>query len=166
MSSRLYEVDLDLFSLSKMFEWCLLQGGNRILSVVRTHKSARALTSARELFAPNLCAEFNAWGWPGTKSLGGDNMVLEAEFDSKLAAKLIEREPSLDQWRDYNLLPEDLCIFATGSDWPMFFSATPEPAAWMIWNSPIELTGVTPSLNVLTRKFIHSDKSFCRTRPL
>ncbi len=160
---RLYDVDAAVASLRAILDWCLRRGADTMLFVVRTPFESNAVGPARTFFGARIRAEFLACGWPGTVSLKKDNLVIEVAFDEELAQLVIEREPRLVEWREHNLLPEDPCVFRRGDGWPLFYSITPEEIAWIVSDVPVDIPGVAPSVERMTREFIFSDRSFCKT---
>ena len=160
---KLYDVDVERASFSEILEWCLRRGADTMLLIVRIPSENKALAPARELFGSRVRDEFLAYGWPGTISLKKDNLVLELDFDPELVRTIMETRAQLARWRECNALPEDPCVFRAGDEWPMFYSITPEPTAWIVGDGLVRLAGVTPSLDRMTRRFIFSDRSFCKT---
>jgi hypothetical protein len=167
LAFRLYDVDVEAASLGAMLEWCLARGADAMLFVVRIPSESAATARARELFGGRIRDEFMAFGWPGTKSLKQDNLVLEIDLDGDLARLVAETGPRIADWREHNRLPEDPCVFRRAdcgpAGWPMLYSVTPEEVAWIVSDSPVDIEGASPSLDPPTRKFIFPGRSFCRT---
>ena len=166
MATRLYDVDVDNAPLGAILEWCLERGADTMLFVVRMPSESAATERARELFGGKVRGEFMAYGWPGTKSLKEDNLILELDLDADLAQLVADTGPHIADWREHNALPEDPCVLkradcgATG--WPMLYSVTPEEVAWIVSDSRVDVEGVSPSLDMLTRQYIYPGRSFCR----
>jgi len=166
MAHRLHDVDVDNASLGEVLNWCLDRGADSMLFVVRMPSESKATDRARDVFAGRVRGEFLAYGWPGTRSLKQDNLILELDLDADLARLVAETGPRVADWREHNSLPEDPCVFK-GSDcgptgWPMFYSVTPEEVAWIVSDGRVDMSGVTPSLDMLTRRYIYPGRSFCR----
>lgn len=167
MPYRLYDVDVGSASFGDILDWCLGRGADTMLFVVRIPSESRATARTREIFEGHVRDEFLAYGWPGTKSLKRDNLVLELDLDAELARIVTEAGPRIADWREHNSLPEDPCVFRRAdcgpAGWPMFYSVTPEEVAWIASDERVALAGASPSLDAPTRSFIFSDRSFCRT---
>jgi len=166
MPHRLYDVDVDNASLGAILEWCLERGADTMLFVVRMPNESSATERAREIFAGRVRGEFLAYGWPGTRSLKQDNLVLELDLDADLARLVAETGPRVADWREHNSLPEDPCVFRASdcgpTGWPMFYSVTPEEVAWIVSDNRVDIEGVSPSLDILTRRYVYPGRSFCR----
>jgi len=166
MAHRLYDVNLDNAPLGAILEWCLGRGADTMLFVVRMPEESKATDRAREMFGSRVRGEFLAYGWPGTRSLKQDNLVLELDLDADLARLVSEAGPRVADWREHNSLPEDPCVFRASdcgpTGWPMFYSVTPEEVAWILSDGRVDISGVSPSLDMLTRQFIYQGRSFCR----
>jgi hypothetical protein len=166
LATRLYDVDVDNAPVGVILEWCLARGADTMLFVVRMPTESKATTRARDIFGGHIREEYMVYGWPGTRSLKRDNLILELELDADLARIVSENGPRIAEWREHNSLPEDPCVFKAAdcgpTGWPMLYSVTPEEVAWIVSDERVDVDGVAPSLDMLTRQFIYPGKSFCR----
>jgi hypothetical protein len=160
-------VDVEAASFGAILEWCIARGADAMLFVVRMPSESAATARAREIFGGRVADEFLAYGWPGTKSLKRDNLVLELDLDRALARLVAETGPRIADWREHNRLPEDPCVFRRAdcgpAGWPMLYSVTPEEVAWIVSEERVDMDGVSPGLEPPTRGFVFTGRSFCRT---
>lgn len=130
--------------LDKLLGWCLASHPiDRILLIARFEPfgetgryapSVEVLASIERLFCFDLEECLLAEEWPGTKCPGSSNLILLARFDEAVLERMAAAGPYLSDWTARNTppLPEDLCLFRQGSEWPVFFSSSHENLGWLI----------------------------------
>jgi hypothetical protein len=71
--------------------------------------------------------------WPGTKLIGHQGVVYVIAFDDSLIRPMAAAGRLLFDWvhRHDPPLPEDICLFRQGADWPALVSVTHELDGWV-----------------------------------
>lgn len=72
--------------------------------------------------------------WPGTVSSVRDCNLAVVGFDSSLVEPMCSAGPKLFDWTGWPppVLPEDLCLYRQGAEWPSLVSVTHEHDAWVL----------------------------------
>lgn len=158
--------------LSSILEWCLREHQVDTLLVTAVPSAGRkggysfspeVDRAAREILQENLLKRFRATGWPGTKLFESSGRVYVARFDGALLRRLVEREDDLFGWTYWpNRLPEDICVFRSGSRFPLFFSVTHEKDASVLEDKGLKPPGFIKSTLPLN-KYVWNGPYFCRT---
>ncbi|HSG40192.1 MAG TPA: hypothetical protein VLE27_11185 [Thermoanaerobaculia bacterium] len=86
------------------------------------------------LFADRVLERRLVRRWPGTEMSESLALVFVIDFDPGLIQPMAKLGPLLENWRHSNTppLPEDLCLFRQGDEWPVLISVTHERDAWIL----------------------------------
>ena len=127
--------------LSKVFEWCLQErASDRLLCSATTMADNQTLGKpsveniVTSLFGTRLIEKKLVRRWPGTTLKLDKSMVFLVDFDSSLIKPMARLGRRIEDWRHVHEppLPEDLCLFQQGDEWPVLVSVTHEREAWII----------------------------------
>ena len=131
--------------LSKVFEWCREERAvDRLLcsAVTRTDNRTKVLALGEpsienlvvSLFGGRLLERKLVSRWPGTKLSSSKYTVFLASFDPSLIKPMAKLGRRIEDWRHIHEppLPEDLCLFRQGEEWPVLVSVTHERDAWIL----------------------------------
>lgn len=170
-----FEIDFDEFDLSAGLEYALGQGADRLLFVTRLWRKRRAwipdsaelLNSIYGLFNENIIDSYLVSKWPGTRLIGHPGRVFIVKLDRNVVSRIVAEEGRLTGWlqSDEPPLPEDLCVFKSGANWPFMVTTTHEEEGWFFGESNLRLPGLTYSK--LTIEFMRqhgwlgNDSNFC-----
>ena len=114
-----------------------------------------------KIFGYHVIESFSASGWPGTDLIGQKGRVWIAEFNENVMASILTTQPNLGLWLNNRSLPEDLCAFKQGSQYPAFVSVTHERNAWLFNNTKPAVPGLQEDRPLL-RGFLFPGKHFCK----
>lgn len=142
--------------LKILLAWCLKnQEVDRLLVVHRKFLGAgekelsypEALERSRQLFDGQILRETWCRQWPGTVSTRSTALVLVINFTASLIDLMDQAGPTLGDWleRPPSSLPEDLCLFRAGADYPSLVSVTHEKDAWVLTSEPEVAHWAAPS---------------------
>ena len=86
------------------------------------------------LFGSRLLERMLVRRWPGTTLSADKSAVFLVAFDSSLIKSMATLGRRIEDWRHIHEppLPEDLCLFRQGDDWPVLASVTHEREAWIL----------------------------------
>ena len=110
---------------------------------------------------------FWATGWPGTELVGHKGRVWVTDFNETVKALVLRTQPDFSKWLNDApyALPEDLCLFKQGNQYPTLISCTHEKDAWLFSVVKPAIPGIQKSPRLL-EDFIFSGKYFCREAEL
>lgn len=143
--------------LEPLLLWCVENRDvNRLLVTARFWRGARGkregpnakvVQAMESLFRGRILRRVLARKWPGTEVIGSEAIVFVIGFDAALMKPMVEAAPRLAEWTRWNdpPLPEDLCLYRQGDEWPALMSITHEGDAWVFGTGDLSLTGATPS---------------------
>lgn len=108
---------------------------------------------------------FLAGGWPGSLLTNSPAVVFVCQFSDDVKAIILNEEPKLQNWTHSRKqpLPEDICLFQSEGDLPVFISVTHEKDAWLISETRPRLRGLSRESSGLG-SFIFGGKYFCLPR--
>ncbi|MGI0016000.1 MAG: hypothetical protein ACREBU_21475, partial [Nitrososphaera sp.] len=129
--------------LDGILDWCLREHQvDTLLATARSSVDQRGIRSferavdsaAKSIFGDRLIKRFDAYGWPGTKLIRHTGWVYVVRFDEAMKQRIVDTENELFEWTHYKPrpLPEDICLFRSGSRYPALVSVTHERDAWII----------------------------------
>lgn len=124
-------------------------------------KPAGVEGNVREIFGRYI-ESFWASGWPGTQLCEHKGRVWVTDFDGKVLAAVVRRQPDFSKWlnREPFALPEDLCAFREGEKYPALVSVTHEGDAWLVSDQKPNLPSVGKKEGL--EGFIFAGRYFCR----
>lgn len=161
--------------LSEILDWCLKEHHvDMLLVTARSGMDVKGKRSfnpsvdraARSIFGENLVKRFDARGWPGTKLIGHTGRVYVVRFDETIKKRMIETENALFKWTDHppKRLPEDICVFRSGSNRPVLVSITHEEEAYIISGKKSRPPGFIKSdFSITELMLVWDGRYFCRT---
>jgi hypothetical protein len=124
--------------LNQILDWCLKRHHIDTLLVTSRSlvggKGGRSFSQGvdeevRVIFGGNLIKRFDASGWPGTELIRHTGRVYIVRFNELVKQRMVETENELFKWSNNDRLPEDICVFRSGSKFPVLFSVTHEKEA-------------------------------------
>lgn len=111
---------------------------------LQMHSVDRLLVTARlskpfvqevvdSIFGSRILQKKLAGRWPGTRLIGHQGVAYVIAFDDSLIQPMAAAGRLLFDWvhRHDPPLPEDLCLFRQGADWPVLVSVTHELDGWV-----------------------------------
>ena len=116
--------------------------------------------NVREIFGQYI-ESFWASGWPGERLINHKGRVWVTNFDEKVLAAVVQRQPDFSKWlnREPFALPEDLCAFREGEKYPALVSVTHEGDGWLFSDHKPNLQGLRKADRL--DRVIFSGKYFC-----
>jgi hypothetical protein len=149
----LMDVDLE-----PVLKWCVKTSAvNRLLVVTKFWEDARGRTEGPNpkildamefLFSGRILRRVFARKWPGTEVIGSEGIVFVIEFDAALIEPMVQAAGRFADWGYWNdpPLPEDLCLYRHGDEWPAVYSTTHESDIYAIGETgpPIQRTVARP----------------------
>lgn len=85
-----------------------------------------------DLFSPFILRAFLANAWPPCDYIRHPHIVCVMRYSSHIRDIILKKEPHFDGWLNTNGLPEDICLFKSGSRFPAFMSSTHDGQAWLV----------------------------------
>lgn len=145
--------DIELRSL---FQWCLDHDGVDRITVIHRLKYGsptgellhpEGIEWARDFFGERILRTRSVHRWPGTISARHPAIAQVVAFDKNLAGAMSDVCNKLFFWLGTHTpsLPEDLCLFRSGTSLPTIYSVTHEREGWALSSDPIPLSGVVES---------------------
>lgn len=121
------------------------RGCDRLLLALRLERSTgskwRPISAAAEAtlelrLRPFQVRCFLASSWPGTQLIGHPGRVYVFQLTERVASIVGDLGESLSSWRHDSQpsLPEDICIFRSGENYPNLVTVTHEQDGWLIGN--------------------------------
>ncbi|HXB58338.1 MAG TPA: hypothetical protein VNU95_02180 [Candidatus Acidoferrales bacterium] len=167
-----WRIDLNSISLETILNWGLKKrGANRMLMVLRmqgnrgrwymdSHSAENWITRNLDQF---LIDKFLARGWPGVLLTESPAVVFVFRFTNDVKDIILDKEPKLENWTHWRKppLPEDICLFQSGGELPVFMSVTHEKDAWLISETRPRLKGLSADFSSAKDSFIFNGKYFC-----
>ncbi len=140
--ARYLEIERSV-SFADISSWCLIKREtNRLIVAVRPYIDLddrvsfdpRIVDSVESLFGGNIIRETSAIAWPGTRLIEHVGKVYEVAFDTVIQRRMIETHEYLSGWKQSNEppLPEDICLYSEGDEWPTLVSVTHDGNAWLL----------------------------------
>jgi hypothetical protein len=140
-------------SIQEIGEWSLANRHvDRLLVSTRLDQDAKpsrllapnVSESIDRIFGDLVLSQFETQAWPGTELAGHLGRVFIIEFNERVLKRMMEAENLLANWTQWNepALPEDVCLFREGDEWPVLVSVTHENSAWVLSDSPVGLRGI------------------------
>lgn len=120
---------------------CLLTDRvDRLLLALRQKDHSGALlypesrSATERIFGGHLLEWKTGRRWPGTVSHEVDCHLAVVKFSEELVEPMASAGPKLFDWTGWSspVLPEDLCLYRQGADWPSLVSVTHERDAWLL----------------------------------
>lgn len=150
-AQKCWKLPMDV-ELEPLLVWSVERGNvNRLLVAARLEEGKRGeqkgpnpkvLRAVDSLFEGRVRKRLLATQWPGNKMIGHEGGVFVIDFDATLIRPMVQAASRLADWTRWNdpPLPEDLCLYRQGDEWPAFFSVTHESDAWAIGDAgpPVE----------------------------
>lgn len=142
--------------LEPVLVWCTeTRSVNRLLVTIRFAADAKGrrdepskamLRSIESLFSDRILKSRLAREWPGTRLIGHEGAIVVIDFGSALIGPMLRAGRRLQDWTERNSppLPEDLCLYRQGDEWPALVSVTHEADAWLIGDTPPAIEGAVP----------------------
>jgi hypothetical protein len=93
------------------------------------------LTAVRTLFGDRVLETWVTSEWPVTMLIDGHALIFVVAFDDRLIGPMAKAGPTFGDWNGFSPprpLPEDLCLFRQGDEWPSVISVTHEVDAWIL----------------------------------
>jgi hypothetical protein len=128
--------------LAEVLAWCWQEHSvDRLLVSARLDSSRKQRVLSRpsiegvieSIFGARVLEKRFASRWPGTQLIGHQGAVYIIEFDDSLIKPMATAGKLFFDWTQNHEppLPEDLCLFRKGADWPALVSVTHEWDAWV-----------------------------------
>jgi hypothetical protein len=112
---------------------------DRLLLALRQDKDGSLLhpdyrTATERIFGGRIFEWRTGRQWPGTISHERDCHLAIVEFSENLVEPMCAAGPKLFDWTGWPapVLPEDLCLYRQGAEWPSLVSVTHERDAWIL----------------------------------
>ena len=126
---------------------CLqVDGVDRLILALRQDQDGTLLYPEMQLaleriFGSHILELKTGKRWPGTDSTMRDCNLAVIEVDASLIAPMCSAGPKLFDWTGWPapVLPEDLCLYRQGAEWPSLMSVTHEHDAWILAQEKPEL---------------------------
>ncbi|MCI0409488.1 MAG: hypothetical protein L0191_13170 [Acidobacteria bacterium] len=136
---RVWRLKRDV-ELKQVLTHCLLTGHvDRLLLALPQNKDGALLhpesrPATERIFADRILEWRIGRRWPGTISYETDCHLAVVEFSAELVEPMCSAGPKLFDWRGWPApaLPEDLCLYRQGAEWPSLVSVTHERDAWLL----------------------------------
>lgn len=153
MSVKCWRLNKEVVLLS-LLEWCLRKCSVDRLLVVnrcdselprRTPLYPESVRQTERIFSGNIIDNLFATAWPGSELIGHSALVYRIGFHSGVVNSMAEVSHSLWTWNHNHepSLPEDLCLYRSGSRWPTLVTVTHEQDGWIIWENVDDLPWAT-----------------------
>ena len=161
-------------AISDLLSWCIRQErSNRLLFTRRSSEDSKGRRKfdeglaerVQQLFGTFVIEKFRASGWPGTELFHHTGWVFVLNLNETLKTRMVQLEPTLWNWRHSHDpgLPEDICIFQEGAEFPCFISVTHERQGWLISDVKPPFKDARNSRFRPQDLFVWRGKYFCRT---
>jgi len=117
----------------------LIDHVDRLLLALRQDKNGSLLhlgsrPATERIFGDRILEWRTGRRWPGTVSTRTDCHLAVVKFSEELVDPMCSAGPKLFDWTGWPapVLPEDLCLYRQGAEWPSLVSVTHERDAWLL----------------------------------
>lgn len=139
MATKVWKLARDV-ELRSVLRHCLAADRvDRLLLALRQDKDGSLLhpesrPATERIFGDRILEWRTGRRWPGTISFERDCHLAVVEFSEGLVEPMGSAGPKLNDWTGWPapVLPEDLCLYREGSEWPSLVSVTHERDAWLL----------------------------------